>query len=383
MEDRKAYISRLLTEKLTGIITADDAKVIDELIETNAEVKNEWEQINAKIAAAVAAKKFSASETDAQAAWQKLRPVITPAIPVRKIPWRIISIAAAACMAGAVAIGYFLNIPKTAASNPFFAHAADLKADSILFTSDNGSVLNLTASAGKRVSDGNVWLTVTDSSLQIHKTPSGSAQWHTLLVPATYTYKVTLPDGSTVILNSGSRIKFPLAFTGNTREVFMEGEAYFDIAPDKQLPFIVHTAKTQVNVLGTQFNVNTYDSAHIQTSLVSGAVSTFSSLGTQLLKPGQASVYNDSSFTTMAFDASTTLSWLEGAYYFHDVPLQSLEGILKRWFNRDIAFDNPALKNKMLSGALLKNQPVQNFLDNLLLSDNIHSVVKNGVVHFQ
>ncbi|BAV05455.1 FecR family protein [Filimonas lacunae] len=378
MEDSKAYISRLLTEKLTGIIDADDAAIIDKLIETEPDVRAQWEQMQAKISAAVEAKHFNLD--NAAEAWLRLQPVTVR----KKRYYRIIAMAAAACLAGLAVLGYVFSHPAEKTSrNDFFARAKQWPDDSIVMQTEQGDIVNLTTAQNQEVMVGEARLSLTDSSMLVHSTKADVSGWQTLLVPDMLTYKVTLVDGSVIKLNSGTRIQFPLEFAVGKREVYIEGEAFFDIAHDAQSPFIVHTAKSDIQVLGTSFNINTYEPGQARTSLVSGSVRATSAKGNTVLQPGQEVVFTDSSFTTYSFDVAATLSWLEGAYYFHEVPLQNLSGILSRWFKTRVQFDKPELENKMFSGALLKNQPLQVFLENLELSDNIHSTLKDGVVHFQ
>lgn len=371
MEESKAYISRLLTEKLTGVIHADDEVRINRLIATDDDVRAEWEWMQEKIAAAP---NFNPHNSDK--VWNQLSPIVQR----KKRPGHIIAIssAAAACVAGALYLSHAFQ-PAPIPTTNFFARNTVWPKDSIVMQGEEGQRLNLTAIHNQTINT----LTITDSSLQIHHSTGNHAQWQTLLVPAMMTYKVILADGSVAKLNSGTRIKFPLNFTGDKREVFIDGEAFFSIAADTKKPFIVRTPKTDIQVLGTQFNVNTYDTAYIQTALVDGAVSTTSLNKKLVLKPGQEAVFTANNFTTQDFDPSTTLSWMEGAYYFHDVPLKNLSGILSRWFNTGIQFDTPSLQNKMFSGALLKDQPLQVFLENLELSDNIHAKIINGIVHFK
>jgi transmembrane sensor len=378
MEDRKAYISRLLIEKLTGAISPEESVTIDELIASDSTVKAEWEWINNRINTAAQNGRFTPADTES--AWQRLRPVVTR----RKLPYRIAYLSAAASVAGALAFGYFMRQPRITPTASFFARNINWTKDSVTMRTEKGdNLLNLTAARNSRISSGEVWMNVTDSSLQVHSGNDNDPQWQTLLVPQALTYKVILADGSVAKLNSGTRIKFPLQFAGDKREVYIDGEAFFTIAKNTDQPFIVHTAKTDIQVLGTSFNVNTYNTAHIRTSLVDGAVSTTSAKGKLILSPGQEAIFTDSTFTTQAFDAPSTLSWMNGIYYFHDVPLKHLSDILTRWFNTPVVFDKPELENKVFSGALLKSQPLQVFLENLELSADIHSQLKDGVVHFK
>ncbi|MGY0036742.1 FecR family protein [Pedobacter sp. NJ-S-72] len=99
-------------------------------------------------------------------------------------------------------------------------------------------------------------------------------EWSTLVVPVKLDYQITLSDGTRVWLNSASSLHFPFSFSGATREVYLTGEAFFKVAKNPDQPFIVHTNQTDVKVLGTEFNVNSYNSNITMTSLVEGSVKT-------------------------------------------------------------------------------------------------------------
>lgn len=190
--------------------------------------------------------------------------------------------------------------------------------------------------------------------------------WNTLFVPTGKDYKVELSDGSVVHLNAFSRLKFPFAFDGRYREVYVEGEAYFDIADNADQPFIVHTPRTSVEVLGTSFNVNAYSESHIITSVLSGAVSSTTLDDDILLKPGQESVYRKGYHQELAnFDENITLAWRKGEYTYYNQPLGTLDAVVFRWYGKQLLFEDPQLANKMLTGVIDRHQPVTEFLESL------------------
>jgi ferric-dicitrate binding protein FerR (iron transport regulator) len=117
--------------------------------------------------------------------------------------------------------------------------------------------------------------------------------YNTLSTPRGGKYQVVLPDGSKVWLNAESSLHFPTAFTGNQREVTLTGEAYFEVAKNKEKPFRVKVDGMSINVLGTHFNVNAYsDENTIKTSLLEGSVKIIKNNKSNLLKPGKQSVLN-------------------------------------------------------------------------------------------
>lgn len=191
--------------------------------------------------------------------------------------------------------------------------------------------------------------------------------WNTLYVPTGKDYKVVLSDGSIVHLNAFSSLRFPFSFDGKTREVYIEGEAYFDIAANARQPFIVHTGETSVEVLGTSFNVNAYSDSLVITSLIQGSVKTTAAEGEAIsLKPGMEAIYRKGySQQVTSFDEQITLGWRKGEYTYYNKPLGTLEAVLFHWYGKKLLFEDPALASKMLTGVIERDQPVTDFLESL------------------
>lgn len=209
---------------------------------------------------------------------------------------------------------------------------------------------------------------------QLTFTPTGNANgWNTLLVPTGRDYRVVLADGSQVHLNAFSRLRFPFAFNGSTREVYLEGEAYFNIAPDPQHPFIVHTGTIDTKVLGTAFNVNAYTDSMVVTSLVQGSVSTARSHESAVvLKPGMETVYAAGHSQIMrAFDENITLGWRKGEYTYYNQPLSSIDAVIRHWYGKSLVFEDTTLTQKMLTGVIERDHPITEFLDGLKKTSGI------------
>lgn len=189
---------------------------------------------------------------------------------------------------------------------------------------------------------------------------SAENAYNTLRTPKGGEYDIVLSDGSIVSLNAGSALRFPQHFSGDRREVFLEGEAYFQVAHDSKHPFQVHNGKQIVEVLGTQFNVNSYeDEPDGQvTTLVKGSVKVKSVEKTLLLKPGQQSkLTSDGKMEISQADLSTVLAWKNGLTLFKDAPLSSIMRQVARWY--DIAYKIKSVETqKKFNGGFRRNAPL-------------------------
>jgi len=230
----------------------------------------------------------------------------------------------------------------------------------------------------------NVKLNVSDGVLSYAVLKDqGTQSLNTLVIPETLTFEVILSDGSEVWLNSLSQLKFPFVFSKEKREVWVDGEAYFKVAKNPYCPFIVHTSLTDIKVLGTEFNVNTYDSLRINVALIRGSVRTSSKKGQSiLLKPGFQAVYSDGKqFKVTSFDSFKALSWMKGIYFFQNSSLKDLAPVVYRWYADTLIFDSPKLLSSHFTGALIKNKSLKEFLDNLSLTSNISYRIDGNVIH--
>ncbi|WP_276501694.1 FecR family protein [Terrimonas pollutisoli] len=189
---------------------------------------------------------------------------------------------------------------------------------------------------------------------------------NTLSVPVGENYKIVLSDGTEVWLNAATRLRFPSRFYGRQREVYVEGEAYFKVAKDVAHPFIVHTELTQVQVLGTSFNINTYEAGNVKTALVEGKVLTKSNDGKSMeLTPGYAADYEvTKGFVSGVFDEDDVLSWINGVYYFHNIPVADLAVAASRCYGIKIVLNKNDFAGRSITGLLDKNK-LTDFLNDL------------------
>jgi len=185
---------------------------------------------------------------------------------------------------------------------------------------------------------------------------------NTLIVPFGKRSKIELSDGSIVWLNSGSKLVYPRSFSKNRREVYIEGEATFDIAHDKNRPFNVIADNHNIEVLGTVFNVSNYkDEQSISTVLKSGSVqisykgnSVFKPKGVLKITPGTLTVYNKKAHNiiTEKVEVEKYFSWIEGKLIFKNDDIKLIMKKLSRYYNVDIVINKKSIENHTFSGAL-------------------------------
>ena len=167
---------------------------------------------------------------------------------------------------------------------------------------------------------------------------------------------VTLPDGSRVWLNSGSKLTFKNNFYDDYRFVKLEGEAYFSVKHNEKIPFKVEASDISIQVFGTEFNVKAYpDENTISTTLVKGSVEIESSTQKTLLKPYQKIIYNRNTKKMTRYqlsDVAFDTEWKDGRLVFRNESLAELELKLERWFDVDIDFADDEVKTRHFSGVL-------------------------------
>lgn len=195
-----------------------------------------------------------------------------------------------------------------------------------------------------------------------------------LVIPNGGENTVILSDGTTVHLNSGSKLTYPTQFAGDLRRVSLEGEAYFEVQKDEQHPFVVHTSFGEVTVLGTVFNVNAYKNASAcYTTLVNGKVR-FETEGDQpvILSPGEQAVASSRGIVKREVDLDEYIGWVKGEYVFNDRTLGEIMSTFERWYNVRVYYESPALKGLMYSGSLERKNTINTFLDALEMTGDIY-----------
>ena len=216
----------------------------------------------------------------------------------------------------------------------------------------------------------------------------GSPIFNTLQIPRGGEYFLTLADGTEVWLNAETEIRYPVQFTGDKRVVYLDGEAYFTVAPDKNKPFTVVSTHASVSVLGTQFNFRAYpDERDVQTTLVSGSVIMQSEKYKQQIKlvPGEQGVLEKNSAKLMKQEVNTYLytAWKDGRFAFRDARLEDLFNILARWYDLSIFYQSPEAKDIRFTGDLNKTDDFKSILKIIEQNERVIFTVNQRTVFIQ
>ena len=209
--------------------------------------------------------------------------------------------------------------------------------------------------------------------------------YNKLSVPKGGEYRIELEDGTKVWINSASRLRYPVVFSGNIREVYLEGEAYFEVQREGDRPFIVHSGEQKVTVLGTSFGISCYASeANDYTTLVSGKVKVDFERGKQsfVLEPGMQVAYNKESGVAMErkVDVAEFVAWKDGKYIFKQKRLEDILSTLSRWYDFEVFYRNEDVKYVLLSGELRRFDDFSYLLRLIERTSDVKFVIDKKVV---
>lgn len=176
-----------------------------------------------------------------------------------------------------------------------------------------------------------------------------------LIVPRGSDFKLQLADGTEVWLNAGSELHYPEIFEGRLREVTLRGMAYFKVAKDAAHPFVVHTDRTEVRVLGTEFCVSDCGDSLNRVTLVSGRVAVTDQTGTEYrLLPGQQSEVSAAGCVVREVETFYYTAWKEGYFIFHEAPLRRIMEELSAWYDLDYLIGDPSLDEVRITARIKK-----------------------------
>jgi transmembrane sensor len=202
---------------------------------------------------------------------------------------------------------------------------------------------------------------------------------NTITTPRGGQYQLVLPDGSNVWLNASSSLTFPVRFSGKNRTVTLTGEGYFEVAKDKSHPFKVMINDSEVEVLGTHFNIMGYkDEGVTAATLLEGSVKIIKGEITQTLKPGQQATISDNVKVTTV-NANEAIEWKNGNFNFAHENLQGIMRKIARWYDVDIIFQGPTTTENLI-GTIPRSRDIKEVLKYLELTGEAHFKIKERSV---
>jgi len=210
------------------------------------------------------------------------------------------------------------------------------------------------------------------------KTEQAAVVYNTITTARGNQYQLILADGSKVWLNSASSLRFPTAFTGDKREVELDGEGYFEVAKNAAKPFHVKTSTQDIEVLGTHFNVNAYkDEETIKTTLLEGKVKVVNDGKTAFLQPGEQAVLKGNSPFTIDHspDLDQVMAWKNGWFEFDNTDLKTIMRQISRWYDIDVRFEMQP-NNETFGCRISRNLNLSNILK-MLETYGVHYRLEN------
>ncbi|MGY6647837.1 FecR family protein [Wenyingzhuangia sp. IMCC45574] len=218
------------------------------------------------------------------------------------------------------------------------------------------------------------------------KAPIQELVYNELKIPNGKNLQLKLSDGTLVHLNAGTSIKFPVNFiNGKNREVYLDGEAYFEVTKDAKHPFIVTTEKMGVKVLGTHFNVNTYDQKKVHTVLAEGSVAVYDQknkedLQTQtIIVPGQRAILCNNQITVKKANVKRELKWREGHLFFNNDNFINIIKKIERKYNVTIVNNYTELNDHHYKGTF-KDETILDLMNTFKESAGFSYAIKNNQI---
>lgn len=267
---------------------------------------------------------------------------------------------------------------------------------SVLFTSD-GKAINLDGISNVTLfeqhgatilqdSVGDIHVQLIDSSIYREDKPI----FQTIRTAKGKQSRIFLADGSSVVLNSASELKFPLVYSKKQREVELQGEGFFDIETDKNKPFIVNTWDQRIKVYGTKFNVSSYaDDPHSKTSLFQGKVSVQNLVGSipqkeYVLVPGEQIIIDRSSKMLKQDkldNEEEIVGWKNGFFVYENAPLKEVMKDFVRWYDLDV--DLETLPDLTFSGTIPRNYQLDKALNVIVKTGNLRMIKTGSIIKFE
>ncbi len=342
----KKNINRLISDSLWGTISDDDQRYLDQLLENDQELRERYQQLlkrkdlvkRYQLYNSIEPYEGSSSEQLESEEKNRFAGFLRVILPY----FRYAAIIIILFVVGSL----WLN--KNKDERPTAPQLSDEVLATITQAEQSGKNQAVLTIDGQPVK--------VENEKTIQKIEKGKTQEHILTTHHDSEFWLTLDDGTRVHLNYGTTLIYPRKFNGDTREVELEGEAYFFVAKDANHPFVVHTPEGDVKVYGTEFNINTQDDeGTTRIVLVNGSISVTPKGGReQMIRPNEMAVISSGECMFSTVDVAPYVSWNTGMFIFADCPLEKLMRVLSRWYNKRVEFNSDDIRQIEFTGTINK-----------------------------
>ena len=380
---KRLDIARLVAEELTGTIDEKNRIVLSRWLDEDERHRKEYTNILESLK--TGNEVWKDQERGRQIMESRWRTVKSHTIrkTVRWITWS--KYAAVILLFVSMGIFWFVNEKKQEVENVTVAKIehGSMKAQLVLA---NGRKVDLVPETNLQLEEegGTRILTLDNmvkySGMDSLVGQSAEVKYNTLIVPRGGEFSLELADGTRVWLNTESKLRYPVAFTGEERRVEMDGEVYFEVAKNREKPFVVTVNGVDIRVLGTSFNVSAYQE-DVVTTLVTGKVQLKKGDEQVVLLPNQQAIWSDDKFKVKQVDARNYVLWKEGIFYFEDVDLETILDDMARWYNVTIFYVNPTLKKMKFSVEIKRYEDINEILRRIEQTKRVKFEIKDRTIN--
>lgn len=379
----KKLIDELIAEYCAGTISPADAGLLRDLLEKDAEARQLFTE--AREVEKVLKSVHGRESLHLRQSWERMEAALVVGPPKkRRLSW-----VAGVAVAASVAMVFMLLFFRPVEHPAVLLTEGNITPGGVkaILRYEDGETIDLTSSTASRIvaSDGSVLVNDSLKGLRYDRSKSGDRpmKYHTLTVPVGGEYHFTMADGTRIWVNSSSEVRFPDHFSGEKREIYIEGEVYLEVARDEEHPFIVHTGENQVQVLGTKFNLTAYpEEPKVVTTLVEGSVE-FKNISSGVrLKPGEQSTLDKETnkLEKQKVDVSVYTSWVTGTFEYERMPLSDISRQLSRWYDVQFVFEAQEFRNHPFTGIVKRDQSLEDVLSMIGKTTNIRFEISERTI---
>lgn len=343
-----------------GLLSEDETKAFLEQIKSGRDRESVQELIQEALHDPIDQNRLNDRELWAvlDMSWTNLQIRIDQKRQKKILPRRLITgIAATFLCILSIGIGFYLQESSSDSSTTAQQETIVPGQQTATLTLADGRKIKLSeASNGELAEDANVRISKSaDGQLiyEIQENQTNTSAYNTLSTARGETYKVHLPDGTQVWLNAASSIRYATNFSAHAiRKVELDGEAYFEVSKDAKRPFVVHTGRQEVKVLGTRFNINSYtDESTISTTLLEGTVEINRENNKTALRPGQQAILSSSGrLQVREVDTEPIISWTNNEFMFDGDDIDVVMRKIERWYNVKVVYQGAKTAEKFGGG---------------------------------
>jgi len=391
MKDHQFILVDYLVKHFSGTLSQTDVQSLQKIFEDDPTLRDQWDSYISQGVKSSDAQFWNSLDLD-----QARTKILTHesaksairSVGIRSIRNLKIYVGLAASLLLIIGAALFLN--KTQQDKQIVADQVYHYKNDVLpggqkatLTLSNGKTVELSQEQATLNEQHGEQLQITDGQLH-YKPNNGQAELatlkNTLTVPASGFYRMVLPDGTKVWINSASELSYPLAFGKSIRQVELRGEAYFEVAHEKNRPFIVRTAHGDIKVLGTAFNLTAYNSASSNVTLINGSIQlTNKNKTTKQLIPGQKAEFDGSDMRISQANIEKETAWQQGYFYFEHDKIQDIMEQLARWYDIKVIYQGQITK-KTFGGSISRDVSLAEALELIKRGAGVEFIIDQKTV---